>query len=311
MKPLLQIVLFMACLVGVASIAAPTKIEDRHEYSTSLNTIAYIVMDWYGSLITNNSSTSNKNAIEVEFNTTNSRDRWLEYRSQYPLNITQILITHTQLLKLNDEYQFNVSSKINYKNNKNEIQTQSLKETFLFSSNLTSPTQAQSYISSLKNISLLERDETTPLNTEGYDREHYKVREFVYAWLGYLDGLSNLSPGMYGDEWLNKANYSLLIGADKILGSVEEVLSKRNQTLAKGGHLLRTLDVIKPTADDNTFVINLILEWKGLNYTGNHVIAKIHQELKIKIKEDKIWSVISIKEKHLLPTIAPWVGLLC
>jgi len=301
------------CLFGAASIAAPIKIKDRHEYSTSLNSIAYVVMNWYGSLIVKDGDALSKNAGEIDFNTINISDKWLEYRSQYPINITQVLITHTQLLKLNDEYQFNVSSKISYKNNENKIHTQSLKEIFLFSDTLISQTQipAQTHTPPLKSISLLEREEITPLDIEGYHREHYKVREFVYAWLGYLDGLSSLSSGMNGDEWLNQASYSLEIGSDKTQGSVEKILTKRKQILAKGGHLLRTLDVVKTKDSNNTFVLDIILEWKGVNDQGKPVLAKIRQELKIQIKKDKSWRVISIKEKHLLPVIAPWMGLLC
>ncbi len=47
----------------------------------------------------------------------------------------------------------------------------------------------------------------------------------------------------------------------------------------------------------------VLLEWKGVNDQGKPVIAKIRQELNIQINKDKSWSVVSIKEKHLLPDI--------
>jgi len=309
MKPKLHIVIILIYLFGAAVMAAPTKIEDRHEYSTSLNTIASIMMNWYGSLIITDDQLDKRIGNTVYFDTTNIGDQWLEYRSQYPKNITQVLITHTQLLKLNNDYLFKVSSTISYKNLENKILTQSLKENFLFSDALIN--QASIVSPLIKSISLIQRDEIAPLDTRDYNREHYKAREFVYAWLAYIDGLNTLTSVMNGDEWLNLANYSLEIGADKMQGTVEKVLTKRKQTLAKGGHLLRTLDVIKLKDSNNTFILDFILEWKGVNEKGKPVIAKIHQELKIQIEEDNSWLVISIKEKHMLPIISPWMGLLC
>jgi len=309
MKPKLQIALMLICLVGTVATAAPTKIEDRHEYSTSLNSIASVVMNWYGSLIVKDDPLSKKISQNMYFDTTNIGDQWLEYRSQYPKNITQVLITHTQLLKLDNDYLFKVSTTISYKNIENKTLTQSLKENFIFSDALLN--KASIVSAPIKSIRLIQRDLVVPLNTRDYNREHYKVREFVYAWLAYIDGLNTLTSVMNGDEWLNQANYSLEIGADITQGSVEEVLTKRKKILAKGGHLLRTFDAIKPTGSDNMFVLDFILEWKGVNNKGNPVLAKIHQELKILIKKDKSWTVISIKEKHLIPIIAPWMGLLC
>jgi hypothetical protein len=309
MKPKLQIGLMLLCLVGATVSAAPTKIEDRHEYSTSLNSIASIVMNWYGSLIVTDDLSSKKINERVYFNTTNIGDQWLQYRSQYPQNITQVLITHTQLLRSNNDYLFNVHSTISYKNPDNKILTQSLKETFLFSGDFINGSSPVS--SPIKNISLVKRAEISPLETTEYNREHYKVREFVYAWLAYIDDLDTLTPVMNGDEWLNQATYSLEIGANKTRGSVEEILKQRKQTLAKGGHLLSTLDVVIPENSNDAFILDFILEWKGVNDKGKPVLAKIHQELKVQIKDDKSWIVISIKEKHLLPIIAPWMGLLC
>lgn len=309
MKLRLQLVLMLLCLVGAAVTAAPTKIEDRHEYSTSLNSIASIIMNWYGSLIVRDDLLNKKIVERVDFNTSNIGDQWVEYRSQYPQNITQVLITHTQLLRSNNDYLFNVHSTISYKNSENKILTQSLKETFLFSGAFIKGKASAS--SPIKNISLVKRTEISPLQTTNYNREHYKVREFVYAWLAYLDGLNTLTPVMNGDEWLNQASYSLEIGANKTHDSVAKTLKKRKQTLAKGGHLLSTLDVKIPKEFNKTFTLDFILEWKGFNDKGKPVLAKIHQELKIQIKEDDSWVVISIKEKHLLPIIAPWMGLLC
>lgn len=309
MKPNLQIVLMLLCLVGATVTAAPTKIEDRHEYSASLNSIASLIMNWYGSLIVRDDSSSKKIGAIVDFNTSNIGDQWLEYRSQYPPNITQVLITHTQLLRSNNDYLFNVHSTISYKNSESKILTQSLNETFLFSGAFIKRNTSAS--PPIKNITLIKRADTSPIETTNYNREHYKVREFTYAWLAYLDGLNTLTPVMNGDHWLNQADYSLEIGANKTHGSVAKILKQRKKTLAKGGHLLSTLDVITPKDSNKTFTLDFILEWKGVNNKGKPVVAKIHQQLNIQIKEDMSWIVISIKEKHLLPILAPWMGLLC
>ncbi len=103
----------------------------------------------------------------------------------------------------------------------------------------------------------------------------------------------------------------LKIGSEDVQGSVSSTLTKRKQYLAKGGHLLRSLDVKKLENKANTFILDLVVEWKGVNQAGKPVLAKIHQEIEYKIQKNNSWTVISIKEQHLLPDIAPWIGLLC
>lgn len=292
--------------VGVAN-AAPAKIEDRAEYSASLNSIASVVMTWYGSLInTTKNATESDNQL-VNFNINNIADNWDEYRSQYPKNINQIVITNTQLLKQGSDYYFTVNSNISFML-ENKAYTNSFKELFIFSNSILKKAVNLSY--PIKNIQLEERQEEPNSNRTAYNRKHYKVREFAYAWLSHIQGLTTLDRVMNAEAWIDKATYSLEIGADKSKGTISDVLKKRKALLAKGGHLLRSLEV-KKTASNNTFILELILEWKGENDEGTPVIAKIKQELKIHIKADKSWEVISIKEKHLLPIVAPWMGLLC
>ena len=96
-----------------------------------------------------------------------------------------------------------------------------------------------------------------------------------------------------------------------MLNSIASALLKRNQSLAKGGHLLRSIDVQKNTGLEDNLTLNLIIEWQGENASGKAVIAKIHQEIDIKILKNNSWEVISIKEEHLLPDLKPWQGLLC
>ncbi len=284
--------------------AVSTKINDRTEYSTSLNSVASVIMNWYGSLITN----SDVKGGDIVFNMSNINEQSRKYRSNYPRNISQIIITSTNLMKLSesDDYQFKVKSKVTYKKNKKE-HTKILNETFVINGSLLT----HQNIVPIKSIGLDKAEESERFESSKYNRYHYKVREFTYAWLAYIDGIDTLKSTMNANAWLDKAMYSLKIGAEQTQGSITSVLEKKRQLLTKGGHLLRSLDVTKEATNPNIIVIDLILEWKGTNLTGKPVVAKIHQEIKVKIKADKSWEVISINEEHLLPIIAPWMGLVC
>ncbi len=296
----------MLNIAGVAfaasAVTSSSKIEERAEYSTALNSVAAVVMNWYGSLI----SIDENDTQYSNFNTDNISKQWGEYRSQYPKNISQIFITSTELLKLESsgDYQFKVKSKIAYKQ-KNETLTQLFNETFVFKSTLLSH-------KSMPLIDSIIRDKseaTESVNTTGFNRSHYKVREFIYAWLTYIDGLSALKTTMNAEAWLDKASYSLKMGGVQSTGSVASILEKKKPFLTTGGHLLHSLEVRSSNA--SRFAIDLILEWKGTNKAGKPVIARIHQEIEVRINEDGKWEVLSINEEHLLPIIAPWMGLVC
>jgi hypothetical protein len=257
-------------------------------------------MNWYGSLI----SVDENDTESLNFKSISKQ--WGEYRSQYPENISQIFITSTELLKLegSGNYQFRVKSKIAYKQ-QNETITQLINETFVFKSTLLSHKD----VPFIESISRDKSKETDNMNSTGFDISHYKVREFTYAWLSYIDGISTLKTAMNAKAWLDKATYSLKIGSKHSKGSIESTLEKKKLLLSKGGHLLHSLEVKQ--SDANRFVIDLILEWKGTNKVGKPVIARIHQEIEVQINTDKTWEVLSIKEEHLLPIIAPWMGLVC
>jgi len=192
---------------------------------------------------------------------------------------------------------------MNYKKNYKQY-TQKRSETFVFSNLLSShPKIELSQLDSQKEIDFR--------SIKAYTRQHYKLREFVYAWLSYLDGVDTFKPVMNAHTWFEKAIYNLNMGELQLSGSLEEVLSKRKDTLFKGGHLLRSLKVRKRKGSKNHFILDLIIEWKGKNAQGKVVSARIQQALTVHIKKDKSWEVITIQEKHLLPIIAPWMGMLC
>lgn len=112
-------------------------------------------------------------------------------------------------------------------------------------------------------------------------------------------------------QWSGTADYSLKIGQIEISSSIASILKERQKYLAKGGHLLQSVNVIEVKGKPNRFRLDLISEWKGINGDGKAVLAKIHQQIEYQLQADNVWKVLSIKEKHLLPDIAPWVGFLC
>jgi len=289
-----SILIIILCFVGAAPIsAAPTEVEQRVEYATSLNTMASTIMNWYGSLI----EPDQKNSFaDVD-------KQWDEYRSLYPRGISQIQITSTDLIKLEQahSYQFTVESLINYGAN-GQLMTSKHREQFIFHVDLFSEAHIEAVI----------RDtvkESQAVELQGKGRFYYKIRQFSYAWLAYLDGVEGrefeLSQGH------EPALYTLKIGSKEIQGTLLSTLAERQQFLAKGGHVLRQLEVRSIDEKSNIVTIELIAEWKGLNHIAKPVLAKIQQEIKVKMSDDQLWQIRAIKEQHLLPDIAPWIGLLC
>jgi len=281
-----------------AIAAAPVEKVDRMQYATSLNSMASMVMNWYGSLISNNE--------DVSFRPT--EQQWDDYRVQYPNNVSQIHIISSDLIKLDssDKYQFKVNAVISY-NNTNGQHSESISETFIFQvALLAKPVIKKITRYQTKQVPVSKSDLTSEFN-----RSYYKAREFSYAWLAYLDGVTDMQPALNTEQGLDSATYSMTIGSKKVQGSVASTLATRKQYLAKGGGLLRSLELKQIANKPDLFMLDLIIEWKGVNVTGKPVLAKIHQEIEFSLQKNNMWKVQSISEQHLLPDIAPWVGLLC
>ncbi len=292
MKSLFLMMLFCAGAV----CAAPAQEVDRIEYASSLNSMVSVIMNWYGSLIQSNELIS----LSTE------ESKWHNYRSQYPKAITNIEIESTDLVKLNEnnDYQFEIQTIIFNTNSNGVQQGQKFSERFVFNVPfLDTPT--------IKTVNREQLEIIISESNKNSNSTYFKARQFSYAWLAYLDGVTTIVDFINDNNWLEKAPYSLKIGSLEVTDSIASALLKRNQYLAKGGHLLRSIDVQKNTGLEDNLTLNLIIEWQGENASGKAVIAKIHQEIDIKILKNNSWEVISIKEEHLLPDLKPWQGLLC
>ncbi|MBL1321867.1 MAG: hypothetical protein COA63_012520 [Methylophaga sp.] len=290
-KPTLVIILFF---VGVVA-AAPTEIDERVRYTSSLNVMASMLMNWYGSLIVKDQ--------RIQFSPIDSK--WIDYRSSYPENITHIKIISTDLKKITkaNKYQFTINTRINSKDTEG-AHSQLISETF----NFHVPLLANPLI---EKITREQSEEMAYLDISDYSRSHYKARHFAYAWLAYLDGVDDVKQVINSEQWMDVAEYSLKIGRDEIHGSIAFTLKERQKYLAKGGHLLGSVNVTEVDGKADHFILDLISEWKGINQEGKTVLAKVHQQIEIQIQENNEWKIISIKEEHLLPDIAPWSGFLC
>ena len=292
----IKCILFISLVFAFTAVVAPAtaaEAERKVEYTYSLNSMASVLMGWYGSLLPHDGSTF---VVTPDI-------KWDESRTHYPNKITGVKITQTDLVKLAvSEYAFNVQSKITYLQN-DVIQAKQLDETFIFH---IGPTGQAILNKKTRN----KEQSVTAMLLPTFDYSYYQKREFAYTWLAYLDGV-NTNSSIKGKDWFNTAVYSVKMGTKEIEGSILSTLAERNTYLSKGRHTLRSIEVNTVEGRDNTFILDLIINWKGVNAEGKPVLAKIHQTITYELKENNTWYVTFIKEEHLLPDIGPWQNLLC
>ena len=289
-KLLIALLINLVCLVPVY---ADSTEHDHDVDSRSLNVMVSKLMSWYGSLISN-SETLGFQEITSD---------WNIYRTQYPTDINQIQILQTDLTLIADKnhYQFKVSSLIHHEGGRKKID-----DNFVFnvdSDGLPKITEISfnnnETASSSKNVS-----------DEIFDAMYYKIREFSYAWLAYMDGVEAIQTVINVADW-SDAPYEINVGSTNINQPVKETLVTRKQFLYKGEHNLRLIDLVSLDTKTNTYLLDLTMNWQGVNEKKQTVIAKINQKIELKIMPGGRWHVISIKEKHLLPDLTPWQDLLC
>ncbi len=293
-----------------ASYPEDSKADERIEYAVSLNSIASTLMNWYGSLITiNNSRTEEQQADVANIRFTLIDQSWNEYRTVYPEKITSIQIINADMNKQDSpgQYQFEVEVLMTYIQS-GTPQNKLVHETFLFQLSDSSNPKIKQVTRRIPN---LENSTSESSQTATFKHEYYKSREFVYAWLAYMDGLEAMGSRINTDIWLDKASYLVKIGDFELDEKVASSLPKRNQHLGIGGHLLRSVTAKELEDRPHHFELDIIIDWKGTDPSGIPAIAKINQVIQYKLQEDGSWVVLSIKEKHLIPDLKPWQKLLC
>ncbi len=312
---LLLAVLYSATISGgafasPASYPEDSKMEERIEYAVSLNSIASTLMNWYGSLITiNNSLTGEQQADVANIGFTLIDQSWNEYRTVYPEKITSIQIMSADMKKQDSpsQYQFEVEVLMTYMQS-GTPQNKLIHEIFLFQTSDSSKPEIKKIT---RASSDLEESKSDTSQTSVFKHQYYKSREFVYAWLAYMDGTEAMGSQINIDNWFDKASYLVKIGDFEIDEKVAFSLPKRNKYMGKGGHLLRSATAKVVEGRPHHFELDIIIDWKGTDPSRISAIAKINQVIQYKLEEDGTLIVLSIKEKHLLPDLQTWQKLLC
>mgnify|MGYP001601802349 CR=1 FL=1 len=254
------------------------KFQQTKDYAQTLNQAATVVMGHYAKLI-------------------NRQSKQIDY---YPKNIQNIQIIDAKLDGLFNQQPlttFTLNIQVRYGENK-IINIQQIQEAFVFDFDKNP---------SLVQVNRLTQKELNPKNimaelTPGY----YLNRQFAYAWLLQLDGHDTSYPDLFD---AGSTQYQLLIGAKKYTGRIQEALKNRKNWMGSGGHLLRSVKVIKSL--DNIIQLELIIDWKGLSANNKWRIAKIRQVIDIQKSNQAIYKITNVNEQHLLPDFAPWEKILC
>ncbi|WXU00529.1 MAG: hypothetical protein Ctma_1254 [Catillopecten margaritatus gill symbiont] len=242
----------------------------------SINSSVATVMDWYVQLLSKNPQG--------------------ELLNQYPQNIQQIKVIKIKFIdtKQVNKHQFNVELLLTHKDLDKPV-SKIINETIVL--------HLSSKIPKVEKIIKDKERVVATLNNQDRNQLYYQQRRFIYAWLAWMDGDQSRVP-IAGKQ----SNYVVNIAGNQIQGNVFSALEKRSQYLHKGKHLLHSMEV--KALGDNTFAFNIIVEYKGVNANNQKVIAKIRQNIRAKLNHNT-WQIITIKEKHLLPDIAPWIGFVC
>ncbi len=266
------------------------------EHPSSLNSMVAQLMGWYGRLLPAERNIF-FNQIDKEFK---------DSLKQYPHDIEHLKIISSQLVNSSKKglLQFNVTINIKSKKPAGSI-WMTIKEQFLFNEKKDGSIVLEKIILKGK---LTEEERELSENT---NRMYFKSREFAYSWLAYMDGFGSVKKTINLESWIESSVYNVQIGSKQINGSVASSLRQRSVYLHTGQHTLRSIDITQDDESQNTYVLDLTMDWKGFNVKTVPVIAKINQKIKIKINNDGTWYVLFIEEKHLIPDLTPWQNLLC
>ena len=293
LKPtILMILFFSAAAFSAIVFSTPEDPLERKQYTASLNSMASIVMNWYGNVL-------HTDGVKP--------DDWQDYIAQFPDGITQIEITGTDLVQLatNKQYQFIVDIKLRNKH-KNKFITQTMSNTFLFGFDVSKKITLQKITSTPAQE--IENQSTEIISDNEFTHSYFMDRAVAYAWLAYLDG--SVLPEELKNQF-DQVQYTLTMGNHSWQDSASTVLSKRQPYLAVGGHVLRVVKAEQTGKASDRQLMTLTIEWKGMDKDGTPVWANIQQIIEYRLLKSGGWEIMSVKEKHLLPDTQPWIGLLC
>lgn len=287
-KLLIALLISLVCFVPIYADSTEHDVDNR-----SSNVMVSQLMSWYGSLI------SNSETLLFQEITSD----WDTYRTQYPTDISQIQILKTDLTHVAEKnhYQFKVSSLIHHEGGQKTID-----DNFTFNVDSDGLPKITAISFNNNDIALSNKQASDDV----FDAMYFKSREFAYAWLAYMDGVEAIQTVIDITDW-SDVPYEISIGSTNINQTVKETLVTRKQFLNEGEHSLRLMDLMSLDTKTNTYLLDLTMNWEGVNAKKQAVIAKVNQKIELKIMADGRWQVISIKEKHLLPDLTPWQDLLC
>lgn len=288
------IFIILISLVSVETFSENTK--PVKEHPSSLNSMAAQLVRWYGRLLPPQNN--------ISFSPIDKRLK--DSQKQYPHDIEHLKIISSKLANSPKEglLQFNVTTNIKSKSPTGS-DWMTIKEQFLFN---------EKQDGSMELVQVILKDKTATEEKKvikNTDRMYFKSREFAYSWLAYMDGIDAVKNTINLENWIENAVYDVQIGSKKITGSVVSSLKQRSVYLSTGKHTLRSIDITQDGQSQNTYILDLTMNWNGFNAKSIPVIAKINQKIKIKLNKDGTWDVLSIKEKHLIPDLTPWQEFLC
>jgi hypothetical protein len=256
------------------------KYQQVKNYAKTINQVATVVMGYYADLLKHQSS----------------------YAGNYPKNIKALQIIGAELSEVSNDSEpqsqttFTLTAQLSYLEQQ-KLKTQQIQEAFIFKLNQNG---------ALNQVERLQQAPNAKIVDFEFNANHYLNRQFAYSWLLLLDGHNAAHLNIFDDS---NANYQIVIGANRFSGHAREALEKRKNWMGSGGHLLRSVNVIK--ALDNNLQLELIIDWKGIATNNKWRIAKIKQVIDIQKSDQAIYKITNINEQHLLPDIAPWEKILC
>jgi len=303
----MKTIILMLLLFSGTVFSVPENPYERKQYTSSLSSMASMVMRWYSDILDSDTLYSDiPNSGNFYFDEI-KQNYFKNFITQYPNDVTQIEIISTDLIQLDKvrQYQFIVGIKLRNKE-ENIIRTRFMSDTFVFQFNASQKLELQKVTGS--QFQPPEPQSSNVISDDTFTSSYFKNREVAYSWLSYLDGAT-----MADDikQQFDQVPYSLTIGNKSWQDSAISTLNKRQSYLAVGGHVLRVVKEKTGDLSTDIRIIELTIDWRGVDKNNTPVWANIQQKIKYKLFKNGEWEVISVEEKHLLPDNKPWTGLLC